>query len=635
MEKQGEKLGLIQPEMRGKACPFCEGKTYQLVLSSTTRLDDSILFVRCRRCSHPKSFDAEFKRILRLDRKTNPIWAMLLTITETIRWPFHHLQTCVDRKRKKRKSLQMLALSGAVRPSHVELRYTTSLLTVEGSIDSFQDASAPPTNQSSLLTQFIEFTRRLILDLRSLRPYVYRGLSSLRVELESRLRSLSVLPSTTALVVAEGNGYAAMYDRAGHGIVEASTASDDTRKQWVRGTIQGQVQQILEEDVTTPLGDVREEHRGTVALVDLPAGSGNGHGKPNLCSVMSGTSTVLRPRMRNLAERFESKVLPLFTRPTREVGSMLPEPYLQGLATGDFDVALRNLLGDGAPLSESSLQRLKVDVEQEYDAWIKRDLSDLAIVYWWAAGIYVKAGIEEHKSALLTIVGALTTGEKIVLACESGKPESKGSWLKLLLDLKHRGLRFPRLTVADGRLGLWAALGEIHPSGETQGCWSHKITNVLNALPKKVHPKASELLKAMPCATTRTECERRRDEFVRTYGRTERKAVDRLVRDWERMVKFYEFPQEHWRHIRTTNLVVSPFVSARIRTNASRPYKRVEGAKTIIWKMLRVAEQSWRRLHAPELLPVVASSVTFTDGLITQSADAESAVTHQSERPAA
>jgi transposase-like protein len=437
------------------------------------------------------------------------------------------------------------------------------------------------------------------------------------------------------LVVAEGNDSAAMYDRASHGIVEASTASSDTRKQWARGTIQGQVQQILEEEATMPVGGVREQHRGTVALVYLPAGSGSGEGEPNQCSVMSGTITVLRPRVRNLAERFESKVLPLFTRPTRGVGSMFPEPYLQGLATGDFDVALRNLLGDGAPLSESSLRRLKVDFEQEYDAWMKRDLSDLAIVYWWAAGLYVKAGIEEHKSALLTIVGALTTGEKIVLACESGKPESKGSWLKLLLDLKHRGLRFPRLTVADGRLGLWAALGEIHPSGEAQGCWSHKIINVLNALPKEVHPKASELLKAMPCAKTRTECERRRDEFVRTYGRTGRKAVDRLVRDWERMVKFYEFPQDHWRHIRTTNLVVSPFASARIRTNASRRYKRVEGAKAIIWKMLRVAEQSWRKLHAPELLPVVASSVTFTDGLVTQSADAESAVNHQSERPAA
>lgn len=614
MEKQGEGLGPIQPEIRGKACQFCGGKTYQLVLRFTRRLDDSILSVRCRRCGHPRSFDAEFKRILRFDSKTNPIWAMLLTIRETIRWPFRHLQACVDRKRKRRKSLQMLALSGAVRPSHVELRYATSLLAVEGPTDSFQDASAPPTNQSSFLTLFVEFARRLILDLRSLRPYLYRGLSSLRAELESRLRSLSGLASTTALVVAEGNGCAALYERAGHGIVEAGRASNDTGEQWVRGTIQSQTHQILEEDVTTPLGGIREEHRGTVAPADLLAGSGIGSGKPNLCSVMNGTITVLRPKVRNLAERFEREVRPLFTQPTREVGSTLPEPYLEGLATGDFDVALRNLLGDGAPISKSSLQRLKVDFEREYDAWIKRDLSDLAIVYWWAAGLYVKAGIEEHKSALLTIVGALTTGEKMVLACESGKPESKESWLKLLLDLKHRGLRFPRLTVADGRLGLWAALGEIHPTGETQGCWNRKITNVLNALPKEVHPKASELLKAMPCAKTRTECERRRDEFVRTYGRAERKAVDRLVRDWERMVKFYEFPQEHWRHIRTTNIVVSPFASARIRTNASRRYKRVEGAKTIIWKMLRVAERSWRNLHAPELLPLVYAGITCVNG---------------------
>lgn len=426
-----------------------------------------------------------------------------------------------------------------------------------------------------------------------------------------------------------------MSERTSNGVVESSEVCYATLEQWARGKIQAQLQQLLEEEVTTFLGRVRHERRGTRSPVDPPAGSRNGYGKPRQFSMMNGTVTVRRPRVRDLAERFESKVLPLFTRRTREVGTMLPELYLHGLSTGDFDLALRGLLGEGAPLSASSIQRLKARFELEYEAWKTRDQSALAVVYWWADGLYVKAGIEDRKSALLTIVGALTTGEKVVLACESGERESKESWLKLLRDLKRRGLTFPRLTVADGHLGLWAALGEIHPTGEEQRCWNHKITNVLDALPKKAQPKAGELLKAMPYAETKAECERRRDEFVRTYRQTEGKAVDTLLRDWERMVTFYAFPQQHWRHLRTTNIVESPFSSVRLRTDASRRYTRVEGAKAIIWKMLQVAEKSWRKLNAPELLPLVASGVTFKDGVMTKSGGPESDVNHQPERTAA
>lgn len=426
-----------------------------------------------------------------------------------------------------------------------------------------------------------------------------------------------------------------MSERTSHGVVESSAVCYDTLEQWARGKIQAQLQQLLEEEVTTFLGRVRHERRGTRSPVDPPAGSRNGYGKPRRVSMMNGTVTVRRPRVRDLAARFESKVLPLFTRRTREVGTLLPELYLHGLSTGDFDLALRGLLGEGAPLSASSIQRLKARFELEYEAWKTRDQSALDVVYWWADGLYVKAGIEDRKSALLTIVGALTTGEKVVLACESGERESKESWLKLLRDLKNRGLTFPRLTVADGHLGLWAALGEIHPTGEEQRCWNHKITNVLDDLPKKAQPKAGELLKAMPYAETQAECERRRDEFVRTYRRTEGKAVDTLLRDWERMVTFYAFPQEHWRHLRTTNIVESPFSSVRLRTDASRRYKRVEGAKAIIWKMLQVAEKSWRKLNAPELLPLVASGVMFNDGAMPKSGSVESDGNYQPERTAA
>ncbi|HMS84470.1 MAG TPA: IS256 family transposase [Nitrospira sp.] len=417
--------------------------------------------------------------------------------------------------------------------------------------------------------------------------------------------------------------------------IESSEACYSTLEQWARGKIQAQLQQLLEEEVTTFLGRARHERRGTVSPIDPPTGSRNGYGKPRTFSMMSGTVTVRRPRVRDLTERFASKVLPLFKRRTQEVGTLLPELYLHGLSTGDFELALRGLLGKGAPLSASSLQRLKARFELEYETWKKQDLSDLEVVYWWADGLYVKAGIEDRKSALLTIVGALTTGEKIVLACESGERESKESWLKLLRDLKHRGLTFPRLTVADGHLGIWAACGEIHPTSEEQRCWNHKITNVLDALPKRVQLKAAEWLKAMPYAKTKAECERRRDECVRTYRRTEGKAVDTLLRDWDRMVTFYAFPREHWRHLRTTNIVESPFASVRLRTDASRCYKRVEGAKAIIWKMLRVAERSWRKLNAPELLPLVASGMPFKDGIRLKSEHKRNDMDHQPERTAA
>ena len=385
----------------------------------------------------------------------------------------------------------------------------------------------------------------------------------------------------------------------------------------------------------TFLGRVRHERRSRVTPVDPPVGSRNGYGKPRHFSMMNGTVTVRRPRVRDLAERFESKILPLFTRRTTEVGRLLPELYLHGLSTGDFDVALRGLLGEGAPLSASSIQRLKARFELEYETWTKQDLSDLEVVYWWADGLYVKAGIADRKSALLTIIGALATGEKIVVACESGERESKESWLKVLRDLKHRGLTFPRLTVADGHLGIWAALGEIHPTGEEQQCWNHKLANVLNALPRKAQPQAVEFLKVMPYAATQAECERQRDAFVRLYRKTDPKAVDTLLRDWDRMVTFYAFQKEHWIHLRTTNIVESPFASVRLRTNASRRYKRVEGAQAIIWKLLRVAEQGWRKLNAPALLPLVASGVPCKDGRMIRSDSVTGNGNNQAERTAA
>jgi transposase-like protein len=296
------------------------------------------------------------------------------------------------------------------------------------------------------------------------------------------------------------------------------------------------------------------------------------------------------------------------------VGELLPELYLHGLSSGDFELAMRGLLGEGAPLSASSILRLKAKWELEFDAWRKRDLSNLEVCYFWADGLYVKAGIDDRKSALLVVIAALSNGDKVLIAMDSGERESKESWLKVLRDLKSRGLKLPKATVADGALGIWAALGEIHPEGGEQRCWNHKIVNVLDDLPKKEQAKASELLSAMPYCETKKACEKKRDEFVLRYQKTDKKAVDTLLRDWDRMVTFYSFPKEHWTHLRTTNIVESPFSSVRLRTDASRRYKKVEGARAMIWKLMGVAEKSWRKLNAAELLKDVYAGKRFEDG---------------------
>ena len=290
---------------------------------------------------------------------------------------------------------------------------------------------------------------------------------------------------------------------------ESSRVTYEELENFVRMKAQGFIQDVLEEEVTMFLGRGKSERKSQG--IDIPAGYRNGYGKPRKLALMSGTVNVRRPRVRNTDEKFESQALPLFKRRSKELGAVLPELYLHGLSQGDFELALRGLLGEGAPLSASSIGRLKAKWQVEYEEWRSTDLSELEVVYWWADGIYVKAGLEKDKSALLVIVAALSNGKKKILACEGGYRESKESWLGVLRNLRDRGLKFPKLTVADGHLGIWSALGEIHPKGREQRCWNHKITNVLDALPKRVRNEAGELLRKIPYADTVQECERLRD----------------------------------------------------------------------------------------------------------------------------
>ena len=393
-------------------------------------------------------------------------------------------------------------------------------------------------------------------------------------------------------------------------IPRASMPTWETLEGWVRGWIQDLLQRILEEEVTEALGRTRYARR---SAVDAP-GSRNGYGKPRRLALMSGTIEVRRPRIRGLEERFESRILPLFQRRTQEVTRLLPELYLHGLSQGDFELALRGLLGDGAPLSPSSIARLRATWEEQFETWQQRRLDDRELVYAWADGIYVKAGLEKDKAALLVVIGALSDGRKEILAIRPGHRESTESWRAVLRDLRDRGLPAPRLMLADGGLPIWSAVDQVWPEAAQQRCWNHKILNVLDDLPKRVQGAARALLTQIPTAQTRQQAQRRRDRFVARYGEAYPAAAATLERDWDRMVTFYDFPEAHWKHLRTTNPVESPFASVRLRTNAGKRYKRVQGATALIWRLLRVAETRFRKLNAPELLPAVFAGRRYQDG---------------------
>jgi len=398
----------------------------------------------------------------------------------------------------------------------------------------------------------------------------------------------------------------------------------ETLEARAREQLQEFIQRLLEEEITELLGrekSVRREARETAeaAATELPEsgspGYRNGYGKPRKLTLQGGTVTVRRPRVRGVAERFESRLLPLFLRRTPEVNALLPELYLHGLALGDFDLALRGLLGEDAPISASTIARLKVDWQQEYAEWQQRSLAGLDVVYLWADGIYVKAGLEKEKAALLVLIGATKEGKKVVLAVESGHRESISSWSAILRDLKKRGLNCPALVIGDGALGLWGALANVFPAAQEQRCWNHRMVNVLDRIGKPHQEVAKAWLRKMMYADTREQAVKYRKDFRKwCEGQGFAKAADILEEDWDRLVAYYSFPEKHWKHLRTTNPVESPFAAVRLRTTAAKRYKKVENATATIWKLLRVAEKRFRRLNGSEDLPLVVAGYQFING---------------------
>ena len=315
--------------------------------------------------------------------------------------------------------------------------------------------------------------------------------------------------------------------------------------------------------------------------------------------------------------RFSSAILPPYARRSKSLEVLIPILYLKGVSTGDFEDALVALLGkDAGGLSASTIGRLKEAWSEEHTRWSKRDFSTKRYVYFWVDGIHVQARLEDDAQCLLVIIGATPEGKKELVGLTDGVRESTRSWKELLLDLKRRGLSMgPELAVADGALGFWQALEEVWPQTRGQRCWVHKTANVLNKLPKSQQSKAKRALQEIWMAESKKDALVAFDAFIKTWGVKYERAVECLIKDRNALLVFYDFPAEHWKHLRTTNVVESSFATVRHRTVRSKGCLSNKTALAMIFKLAEAAEKSWRRLDGHSQLPKIILGVRFTDGI--------------------
>jgi len=353
----------------------------------------------------------------------------------------------------------------------------------------------------------------------------------------------------------------------------------------------------------------------------------NGHTPMRSILTGLGPVEVTRPRVndkRTDAEgnrmRFTSAILPPYLRRTKAIDELVPWLYLKGISTGDFPEALQALLGPGAEgLSATNICRLKRQWEDEWKDWSRRDLSDKHYVYVWADGIYFNIRLEDQantKQCILVLMGATADGKKELIGMTDGYRESEQSWAELLKDLQSRGLAIsPKVAVADGALGFWAACRKQWPDTREQRCWVHKTANVLNKLPKSVQPKAKAMLHEIWQAETKANAEAAFDLFETTFAAKYPKAVECLTKDREVLLTFYDFPAEHWIHLRTTNPIESTFATVRLRHRRTKGSGSRTACLTMVFKLALAAEKRWRRLNGSALLPDVIRGVRFVDGV--------------------
>lgn len=351
----------------------------------------------------------------------------------------------------------------------------------------------------------------------------------------------------------------------------------------------------------------------------------HGHGPERSIQTGIGPVAVSRVKLRDRAAEvsgddritFTSAILPKWARRTKSLDALLPVLYLRGISTGDFQEALAALLGKDAPnLSPSVIGRLKEEWQADYDRWQRRDLSARHYAYIWADGVYLQARMEDDAACMLVVIGATPEGRKELVGFQVGVRESAQSWRELLVDLKARGLSVaPQIAVGDGALGFWKALEEIFPSTRHQRCWQHKVLNVLNKVPKSVQPNMKADLREIRDAPDRATAEVAMAIFVDKYQAKYPKAVDCLTKDREALLTFFDFPAEHWDHLRTSNPIESVFATVRHRTVRTKGSLSHRTARLMVFKLVMSAAKTWRRLKGENQLPRVIAGVKFTDGV--------------------
>ncbi|WP_370026942.1 IS256 family transposase [Planotetraspora sp. GP83] len=352
----------------------------------------------------------------------------------------------------------------------------------------------------------------------------------------------------------------------------------------------------------------------------------NGYHAPREILTTAGAIEVKAPRVNDKRadevtgerQRFSSAILPAWARKTPSINEVLPLLYLHGLSSGDFTSALGQFLGSTAGLSASVITRLTETWKGEQRAFAARDLSAVDYVYLWVDGIHVNIRLEEHKLCLLVMIGVRADGRKELVAVTDGYRESAESWADLLRDCKRRGMRAPVLAIGDGALGFWSALREVFPQAKEQRCWFHKIANVLGVLPKSAHPGAKKALGEIWNAEDRTHALAAVKDFEAAYGAKYSKAVAKVVDDLDELLAFYEFPAEHWVHLRTTNPIESTFATVRHRTKITKgPGSRAAGL-AMAFKLIESAQARWRAVNAPHLVALVRAGATFVNGRLAE-----------------
>ena len=337
----------------------------------------------------------------------------------------------------------------------------------------------------------------------------------------------------------------------------------------------------------------------------------------------AGTLAVPAPRVNDKRvaadgqrQRFTSRILPPYMRRSPKVAEVLPILYLRGLSTGDFREALPVLLGDDAAgLSATNIARLTAVWEDDYRRFRQRDLADRDYVYVWVDGIHFNIRLEEDRLCTLVMIGVRPDGTKELVALEDGYRESTESWATVLRDLHRRGMRAPVVAVGDGALGFWAAVRDVWPETEEQRDWFHKMGNVLDKLPKRIQPKATRALREIMYAETRAHAEEAMDVFIAEYEAKYPKAAACLDADRDRLLTHFALPAEHWQHVRTSNVIESPFATVRLRQRVTKGAGSRTKGLLMAYKLLEMAQQRWRRLNGAHLLPLVRAGVTFIDGV--------------------